>query len=119
MILLAVIQSLAMAHAAEPSRAPSNLQMQQQFRQSQRVQSQLQLNQMFQDINSKNQQKSEIETQLGQLKAPESLARQLRMNSKSNQFAKLEVEMRNQLQQLKIDIQGLKANQAALLAELK
>lgn len=105
--------------AAVPMAPPSSPQvMALQVRNIQRIQIQQELTNLSSDIAQKLQEKSDLESQLNQLKAPLSAAKSFKLNSQIRRLSSTEAEMQNRLQQLNIDIKELKKKQTAMTAAL-
>jgi len=89
-----------------------------QHRVFQRMQIHQELVQVSQELAEKNQYKLDLESQQRQLISPLSVAKALGLASKSKQLTQVEAQIKNQLQQLDIDIKELKSKQAAMTASL-
>ncbi|HEY8270599.1 MAG TPA: hypothetical protein VIG33_06890 [Pseudobdellovibrionaceae bacterium] len=119
-ITLLYSSSVALAQASTKAVVhKQNEQMTQQFRNNQMIQMQMELSKVETELNRKNQEKTELKSQLADMKSPQKMAKTLKLNSKVKQFDKAEAEIQNHLQQLEIDIKDLKQKQASLTENLK
>lgn len=112
--------SVSIAQASAKTVSPQqSQQMIQQLRNSQMIQAQMELSKVQNELNQKIQEKTALKNQLEQMKSPQAMAKTLKLNSKVKKFENAEAEMRNQLQQLEIDIKDLKEKQVSLAKNIK